>query len=56
MIECPVAGCSVEVNDEDLVAQAKHMKLLHPEVIARRLEADGFRQDPVTGQWVDGWS
>lgn len=53
MIECPADDCSVELDSDDLIAQKKHMDLVHPDIVARRLEQAGFWQDPETGRWID---
>jgi hypothetical protein len=43
-VKCP--GCSLELHEDDLRGQFRHMKACHPEIVAeRRAESD---------RW-DGW-
>lgn len=46
---CP--GCDLELPEEDLRAQVEHMEAEHPEIVAARLEAAGFRRDG--DRWID---
>jgi hypothetical protein len=50
MVKCP--SCDVKIRAGDVHAQKAHMELNHPDVIARRLQDAGFRQQP-DGSWLD---
>lgn len=49
MIKCP--GCDLELPEDDVRAQVRHMQQKHPEIGDERRLAAGFRL--VDGKWVD---
>lgn len=51
-VECP--ACAVTLPEADSWAQIAHMESQHPEAIAERLEAAGFKL--VNGRWIDMWA
>ena len=50
LIPCP-GGCGLELPEGDIRAQKVHIESRHPEIIAKRLESAGFRQEG--GKWID---
>lgn len=51
MLQCP--GCTLELPEDDLLAQREHMEQAHLDIIVKRLVAGGFLFDPESGKWID---
>jgi hypothetical protein len=54
MIRCP--GCPLLLPEDAFVEQGAHMLAEHPEMVIARMTEAHFTQDPVSGEWVDGWA